>query len=167
MIWNPMRRMRIKIFLLLLSLFVSGSAYVTSTHAATNDGLLNLDINYPGAGLRYIFSDSTALELRGQYEKDIALGGARLYLFPWSFKKAGIVPYLGVEGDYGSFKGAYSKGAGYAAGGFAGLEYFLGKSLSVQTDVGASYLFLKDTDTALTQSGLEFTLNLGVNIYFK
>ena len=167
MIWNLKRGIRIKAFLMLVSLFVPGCVYVTGAQASENKGSLNLDINYPGAGLRYFFSDSFALELRGQYEKDTTIGGARLYLFPGSFRKEGVVPYIGLEGDYGSFKGICSKGNGYAGGGFAGLEYFLGKSLSVQTDAGASYLSLKDGNTAIAQSGLEFILNFGINIYFK
>lgn len=158
---------RIKEIFLLVSLLILSCFYGTSVHAATNDGLINLNINYPGAGLRYFFSDSSALELRGQYEKDTTIMGARLYLFPGEFDKEGFIPYWGIEGDYGSFKGKYTKGNGYAAGAFAGLECFLGTSLSVQTDVGASYLSLKDADTALTQGGLEFILNLGINIYFK
>ncbi len=146
--------------------------YITDTPAAAEGpkgikGLLNLNVNYPGAGLRYFFSGSTALELRGQYEKNITVIGARLYLFQQLFKKEGFIPYLGIEGDYGSFKGAYSKGGGFAGGGFAGVEYFLGRSLSVQTDVGASYLSLKDTDSALAQSGLEFIISLAVNIYLR
>ena len=172
MIWNRKCGIRTEAFLLFMSLFVSGCVYAAGTQAATNEpasakGSLNLDINYPGIGLRYFFSGSAALELRGQYEKDTTVGGARLYLFPGSFKKEGIVPYFGLEGDYGSFKGENSKGNGYAGGVFGGLEYFLGRSLSVQTDAGASYLSLKDKETSLTQSGLEFILNLGINIYFK
>jgi len=129
-------------------------------------GLINLGINYPGAGLRYFFSNSSALELRGQSEKDITIGGVRLYLFPGLFKRSGVIPYWGIEGDYGSFKGEYSKGNGYAGGGFAGLECFMGKSASLQADGGASYVSLKDKTTALTQSGTEFTINFGFNIYF-
>jgi hypothetical protein len=172
MIWNRTLRIRIKAVLLLVSLLVSGCVYVTDTQAAPNNpenikGSLNLDINFPGAGVRCFLSGAAALELRGQYEKNSAIGGARLYLFPGLFRKAGVVPYIGVEGDYGVFKGKYSKGHGYAGGGFAGLEYFLGKSLSAQMDAGASYLALKDADTALVQSGLEFVLNFGVNLYLK
>lgn len=167
MIQNRKPRIRIRALILFVSLLTSGCISVISAHAGENEGSLNLDINYPGVGLRYFFSDSTAIELRGQYEKDATIMGARLYLFPGLFKKEGVVPYWGIEGDYGSFKGTYSKGNGYAGGGFAGLEYFLGKSFSAQMDVGASYLSLKDADTTLTQGGLEFILNLGVNIYFK
>ena len=167
MIRNQKCRIWINAFLLLVSLLASGCVFVNVAHAGDNDGLLNLNINYPGAGLRYFFSDSAALELRGQYEKNTTIVGARLYLFPGVFDNEGVIPYWGIEGDYGSFKGKYTKGNGYAGGGFAGLEYFLGTSLSVQTDVGASYLSLKDADTAVTQGGLEFILNFGINIYFK
>lgn len=164
-------RPEIKAFALLLSLFALGCFYGAGASAAPYDPesalrLANLDLNYPGAGLRYFFSGSAALEMRVQYEKNTTVAGARLYLFSGRFKKKGVVPYAGVEADYASFKGDYAGGRGCAGGVFAGVEYFLGESLSAQTDVGTSYLFLKDADTALVQNGLEFILNLGVNIYF-
>ena len=166
MVWIRKRRIRIKAVLLLASLLASGCVCVSDLCAASSDGIFNLNINYPGVGLRDFLSDSTAIELRGQAEKDIRVIGVRLYFFPGRFDRTGVVPYWGIEGDYGSFKGIYSKGNGYAAGGFAGLECFLGESLSLQTDAGAAYLLFKDADTAFTQGGMEFILNFGINIYF-
>ena len=141
---------------------------------------LNLDINYPGAGLRYFFTDKMAFEVRGQFadqtSKDTGPGantitsasvfGARLYRYTSSPSRH-LRPYLCLEGDYIAFKGAYSNGNGAAAGAFAGVELFLTNLLSIQTDIGATYITIKDKDTALTDSGLDYVMNFGINIYFN
>jgi len=57
------RRITIQAFLLLVSLLSSGCVYVSDLCAATSGGIFNLNINYPGAGLRDFLSDSTAIEL--------------------------------------------------------------------------------------------------------
>lgn len=141
-------------------------------------GRVNLDVNYPGLGLRYFFSEKTAVEVRGQYlsqnsddtgvdarAKTSALVlGTRLYRYGAG---SSLRPYLCVEADYLSFKGAYSKGSGAAAGLFGGIEYFLGRALSVQTDIGAAYIAVEDKDTAFTDSGVDYIMNFGVNFYFN
>ncbi len=66
-----------------------------------------------------------------------------------------------------SFRGQLSKGNGAAVGGIGGVEYFLYKRLSVQTDVGPYYMTLKDDKSSVEKSGLEFVINFGVNFYFK
>jgi len=128
-----------------------------------------LGINYPGGSLKLFLSDSFAAELRGQYVDKIMTGGARLYYYPpiLGFKNARLRPFLCVEGDYISFKGQLSKGSGTTVGGVGGVEYFLSKRLSVQTDAGPFYIMLKDSDSSLKQNGLEFVINFGVNFYFK
>lgn len=136
-------------------------------------GRINLDINYPGAGFRYFVSDKTAVELRGQYATSgtnnhysASILGARLYRYTSSLSRA-LRPYFCLEGDYITFKGIYSKGGGAAAGAFGGVEYFVGKGFSVQTDIGAVYISIKDKDTALTDGGVDYIMNFGVNIYFN
>lgn len=129
-------------------------------------GALNLDINYPGAALRYFVADGKALEILGQFQKDISVGGLRYYSYPASLRQGGLCPYFAFEADYVDFKGAYTKGSGLGGGAFAGAEYFLGSRVSVQTDLGALYLSVKDKETSLSEGGLEFVLNVGVNIYF-
>lgn len=126
---------------------------------------LNVGVNYPGAALRYFVADGKALELLGQYQEHIFVGGLRYYYYPAPFQQGGLCPYLAAEGDFTSFKGSYAKGTGWGGGLFAGAEYFLGRRVSVQTDLGALYLAIKDKDTALGESGLEFIINLGFNIY--
>ena len=142
-------------------------------------GRVNFDLNYPGAGLRYFFSGRTAVEARGQYMKQKSkydtgveslntaalVLGARIYRY--TSGSGSLRPYLCLEGDYISFEGAYSKGTGAAGGVFGGIEYFFGRSFSLQTDFGAAYTSIKDKDTALTDSGPDFIVNFGVNIYFN
>lgn len=127
-----------------------------------------LGVNFPGANLRIFFSDSIAAELRGQYINKILTVGPRLYYYPsiLGFNNAPLRPFIGVEGDFISFKGEYTKGNGAAFGGVLGVEYFLSRRVSVQTDVGPYYIMLDDNDSAISQTGLEFVLNFGVNFYF-
>lgn len=131
-------------------------------------GAFNLDLNYPGVGARYFLTDKTAMEARAQYDGNNLAGGGRLYHYPAILgADSRFNPYLGVDGYYVSFKGASSKGSGYSAGAFAGIEYSLSRSFAMQLDVGGSYLSLKDRASSLTQSGIEFVFNLGINFYLK
>jgi hypothetical protein len=133
---------------------------------APGRGGFNLNINYPGAALRYFAAEGKALELLGQRQDNVFVGGLRYYYYPARLRRGALNPYLAVEGDYISFKGTYSKGAGWGGGLYAGAEYFLSRRVSAQTDLGALYLSIEDKDTSLTESGTEFLVNLGVNIYF-
>lgn len=150
-----------------VALAASGTAAAADWETAGRSTALG--INYPGVSLKLFLSDRFSAELRGQYVDKIMTGGARLYYYPsvFGFKDARLRPFLGVEGDYISFKGQISKGNGSAIGGVGGVEYFLSKRVSVQTDAGPFYIMLKDNDSSLAQSGLEFVLNFGVNFYFK
>ena len=137
--------------------------------SALRSGAMNLDLNYPGVGVRYFFSGKMALEGRVQDGGGNLAVGPRLYLFyPGLFSaRSKFSPYLCAEADYISFKGTPSKGNGYGGGAFAGVEYSLNQSFSMQIDTGGLYLALKDKSTSLSQNDLEFTLNFGVNYYFK
>jgi len=137
--------------------------------AAAEGGKTALGVNYPGAAFRIFFSSAAAAEARVNYLDKIFTGGARLYYFPKiaGFKDSRVRPFACAEADYVSFKGDWSKGNGGAFGGAVGAEYFLSPKISVQSDIGPVYVALKDTKSSLTQSGLEFVLNFGVNFYFK
>ena len=133
---------------------------------APERGDYNLNINYPGAALRYFGADGKGLELLGQGQDEVFVGGLRYYYYPAGLRRGALSPYFAVEGDYISFKGAYAKGAGWGGGLYAGTEYRLGRRFSVQADAGAMHVSLKDKDTDLLESGLEFLVNFGFNIYF-
>lgn len=145
-----------------------GEASVQPVQAAAHGraGGLNLNINYPGAAVRYFVADGKALELLGQGQHNIFVGGLRYYLYPVSLRSGRLSAYFAAEADYLSFKGSYAKGKGAGAGLYVGTEYCLNRTFSLQADIGAMYVSVKDKDTALMESGLEFLLNLGFNIYF-
>jgi len=126
----------------------------------------NLNVNYPGAGLRYFTAEGRAWELLGQGEDKIFTGGLRYYRYHRGAASWKLKPFLAVEADYIRFNGKYSDGSGWGGGIYGGAEYFLNRGFSVQTDLGAMYVSVKDKDTDIMESGLEFIINLGFNIYF-
>lgn len=128
----------------------------------------SLGINYPGASLKVFLSKGFAAELRGQYEDRIFTAGVRLYYYPSvsGFKNEKLRPFISFEGDRVSFKGELSKGNGAAFGALGGVEYFVSRRFSVQTDAGPYYIMLKDGHSAAKQNGLEFVINCGFNFYF-
>ena len=138
---------------------------------AMHSGAMNVDLNYPGVGVRYFFSDKMALEGRLQDDGGNLAVGPRLYFYyPALFPaRSRFSPYLCVESDYVAYKGSSTKGNGYAVGIFAGVEYSLSNSFSMQIDTGGLYLALKDkTDSGFAyENDLGFTINFGVNYYFK
>ena len=130
-------------------------------------GTMNLDLNYPGAGLRVFLSGKTALEGRAQDDGHNLAAGGRLYWYPMNLSVDNkFWPYLCAEGDYVSFKGTSSRGTGWAGGAFAGIEFFMARSFSLQFDAGGAYMALKDKATAVIEDNVSFTLNFGVNLYF-
>jgi hypothetical protein len=129
-------------------------------------GAFNLDINYPGAAVRYFPAAGRGLELFGQDQDRIFTGGFRYYYYPASLAHEALCPYMAAEADFTSFRGRYSKGTGIGGGLYGGAEYFLSRRFSVQTDIGALYLSLQDKKTSLGESGLEFVMNIGFNYYF-
>ncbi|MDD5686924.1 MAG: hypothetical protein PHE88_03710 [Elusimicrobia bacterium] len=128
-------------------------------------GDLGIGVNYPGVGVRYFLSNKISLEVKGQFDKDIVIGGLRGYYYFKSVDK--LLPFAGLETNFVTFTGDDSKGTGFAGEVFVGGEYFFAKSFSVQLDLGPAYVSLKDTkDTTESVSGLEYVVNFGINYYF-
>lgn len=133
-------------------------------YAELAKGDFGVGLNYPGLGVRYFLCDKISLEGKGQFEKDIFVGGLRGYYY---FKpEAKVLPFIGLEADFVSFKGEESKGIGFAGELFVGGEYFFAKKLSLQLDFGPAYIFLKDKDTSEDVGGIEYVVNFGINYYF-
>jgi len=126
-------------------------------------------VNFPGVNFKLPLSSKFAAELRGQYEYKILTTTARLYYYPSipGFGNPKLRPFISAEGGYVSFQGNYSQGNGAIFGGAGGVEYFLSKRFSVQTDFGPYYVMVNDRNTAIEQTGLEFVMNFGINFYFK
>lgn len=137
-------------------------------------GDFGVGINYPGLGARYFLSDKISLELKGQFETNITVGGLRGYYYfnPKSKSKtktkskSTYLLFAGLEGDYVSFKGDVSKGTGLAGELFIGGEYFFTKSFSLQLDLGPALISLTDKDTSESVNGVEYVTNFGINYYF-
>ena len=75
--------------------------------------------------------------------------------------------YLGSEAAYAkanSSNTSYST-KGYAFGGFGGLEYRLLSRLSVGADIGPYVISLKESQTGLTSTGLDFVMNTALIFY--
>jgi hypothetical protein len=136
-------------------------AMVTGEELAPRWGV---GLNYPGAGVKYLFNDKLSLELRGQFAANIVVGGFRgnYYFNPAST----TVIFMGIESDYVNFKGEESKGNGFAEELYFGLEFFLLDHFSLQVDFGPAFIVLKDKDSSLTLNGIEYVVNFGTNWYF-
>lgn len=122
-----------------------------------------LGLNYPGVSFKYPLGAFYAAEFKAQSAGGVTLAGVRFYRF--FAPSGGVIPLLGLEADYLSYKGSDSKGSGMALGLAAGGETFLSKNLSLQLDFGPALIMVKDGGTGLSASGLEYVVNLGVNLY--
>ncbi|MFW6134236.1 MAG: hypothetical protein ACOC5R_01510 [Elusimicrobiota bacterium] len=126
---------------------------------------LAVGINYPGLGVRYGITDSVCMELKGQYQDDIIVAGLRSYKYFSSL--SGVHPFVGIEADFVDFKGDQSEGSGIALEIYGGGEYFLTKNLSFQLDIGPAYIALSDKNYDVSEDGIEFIANMGINWYFS
>lgn len=131
--------------------------------AETGRGDLALGMNYPGINLKIFFSDKLSLEPRAQFETNILVAGLRCN---YNFNpQAMIIFFTGLELDYVSFAGEESKGWGFANELFLGMEFFLMKNLSLQIDFGPALIFLDDSNSSFSVTGLEYIVNFGLNWY--
>jgi hypothetical protein len=128
-------------------------------------GVKAVQVNYPGAGFRYMTSDQTAWDFRAQFADKITIAGLRLHRhFQRSSPRLSL--YWGAETDFVKFRGDDSKGTGFILGPFLGGEYRMERNISFQMDVGPMWVSLKDKDTAASDSGVELVVNFGINFYF-
>jgi len=142
-----------------LILFISLPLY-----AEFSKGKIGVDVNYPGLGVRYFFTDKISEGLKGQFEKDIGVYGLRGYYYFKPGEKLSLLS--GLECDYVSFEGDESEGSGFAVELFVGGEYFFAKNISLQMDMGPAFIALNDKDTDESVGGVEYVVNIGINYYF-
>ena len=129
-------------------------------------GAMCLGINYPGIELKYFLNSKNAVELRYQASDEISVAGIRWYRC--SLKSSSDLSlFYGFEAGGISFKGDDSEGTGIMGGLYLGGEYFIGKRLGLIMDIGPYYISLSDADYSVTESGIAFVVNLGLNFYFK
>lgn len=153
-----------RLFALCCALFTVFTSTAPFVFGEVEKGDIGIGVNYPGVSVKYFTSDKLALELKGQAEKNIVIGGLRGYYYFSTGKK--FLPFAGLEADFISFKGLDSKGTGFAAELFVGGEYFFGKKLSLQMDMGPAFVSLADKKTHISGRGLEYVVNFAINWYF-
>ena len=73
--------------------------------------------------------------------------------------------YTGLGFDFASADSISIKSNGYLSGGFVGTEYYIFPRLSLGLDLGAYYLSLKDKNSSISDSGIDFILNTFLNFY--
>jgi hypothetical protein len=73
--------------------------------------------------------------------------------------------FAGLEADYVLGETRIQKSTGYLTGGFAGIEYYLTRRLSLGLDLGPYYVWLKEKDFGNSGGGVDFVLNTFLNFY--
>ena len=166
MSWNTKRSLScvpyvlFRIYFALIFSFLAHDAY-----GEVSNGEFAVGLNTPGVGARYFLSDRFSLEAKVQYQTDVSVFGFReyFYLNPGARKLNFL---LGLENSFVSFKADNADGKGFFGEFYLGGEYFLTRRFSFQLDVGPGYVYLSDDSTKLTEKGLEFVANFGLNWYF-
>jgi hypothetical protein len=125
-------------------------------------GRFGIGFNYPGLGLRALIGTRWMLEVRGQYEKEAQVYGGRLYLY--AFPSGRLYPYLGAGGAWARYRGDGFDAVGPLGEAFAGLEYFIFRSASLQFDCGPAYVGLGNAGVSV--NGIRFVVNFGLMYYF-
>jgi len=149
--------------------------------AEISKGKFGIGANYPGLDVKIFLSDKLSLELKGQIEDNIIVGGLRGYYYLktamgrnklkvsseyYSNPEVKYLLFSGLEADFVSFDYDDHNGTGFAGEFFAGIEYFLRKNISAQLDLGPAMIFLEDEDTSEFVRGLEYVINFGIYYYF-
>ncbi len=77
-----------------------------------------------------------------------------------------LQPFTGIEGGYVMAKTRIQRANGYLAGGFAGLEYYITRRITLGFDMGPYYIWVKENGLGVSGGGVDFILNSFVNFYF-
>ncbi|MEW6557302.1 MAG: hypothetical protein AB1349_08105 [Elusimicrobiota bacterium] len=146
------------IFLILFTWIAS-----TNIFGESLDNTVGIGLGYPYVSLKYGLSTNISIEGRYAFGKGINVYGGRLY---YNFNPDDrLVKYIGMEHNYVLFEQEDVSGDGYVGVGFIGVEYFIKNNLSLNMDLGISYSKLSDK-TDVSVEGIDYLLNVGVNIYF-
>jgi len=132
-------------------------------------------INYTGGQFRYRFAQKWAAESRIQFgsaDSDIGtihafVFGLRMYRFFPFGKSDRIAWYVAGEGDYAtasSHEYSYHV-SGFAFGSVGGLEYRITRRISLAADIGPYVISLKEQETGLSSTGLDFVVNTALIFY--
>jgi hypothetical protein len=147
---------------------------------------LAFGVNDLGAQLRFHVTPEWAAEARmtiGSSSSEVGsvrsqVFGLRGYRFFKEHRRCKL--YLGLEGDraqtsirnFNPNSGSsianepgFGNTSGYAAGGFAGIEFHVARRVAVDLDMGPYLIDLKEKVTGASSSNWDFVMNTAVNIY--
>jgi hypothetical protein len=136
--------------------------------------------SYTGGQVRYQFSPRWALEMRYQFgSADSDYGTVRANV--WGLRGYHFYPvglrerfswYWGGEGAYAKTNSLGTSGgesnlrvSGFAVGAFGGIEYRVLPRIAVSTDIGPYLISLKESDSGISSTGLDFVVNTAINFY--
>ncbi len=134
---------------------------------------LSIGVNYTGGQVRWRLSTRWAAEGRMQFgsadsnygkvhSQIFGLRGYRFFPFRerMTWYAGGEAAYVKADTDSSSYNTS-----GFAFGTFGGLEYRVLPRVSVGVDIGPYVISLKEKQTGLTSTGLDFVINTALNFY--
>ena len=138
---------------------------VTPTPAPSllRSGNLGIGLCYTGPLARYFVTDRFAIELRDYITDDATIISPRLVgLFDLPKTDLYEFCYYGVEAGRVNFRGRVSRGGGTTAGCFVGIEKEIFKDIMLNVDVGPYWISIKDNQTGIRETGVDFVINSSV-----
>jgi TolB-like protein len=127
---------------------------------------LSIGLGYPYVSLLWNVSNKFGIEPRFATDfEEIYIAGSR---FNITFAKFGnISAYYGVGLDYLMFAPDedYISVAGIMAGGYIGGVYKINKLLGLNMDIGPYYISILENNYGVNVTGLDFILNMGLQLY--
>jgi len=168
--------------LVVLGSLIAAAAYAEERHQLTlpseptplPQSRLSLGINYTGGQVRWRLSRRWAMEGRiqvgsadsdyGKVHADVfGLRGYRFFRRPtWER----MVGYVGGEGAYAkaNAEGSSYSVHGFAVGAFGGMDYWFARRCFVGADIGPYVISLRESQTGLTSTDLDFVVNTSLNV---
>lgn len=153
---NPLHRKSIFCFVAL------GLWGVVSTRGEIRRGGASLGILSSGVAAQVVAFPRVSIGAHYQKQRGVAVYGLRqrYHLNPDAPRTNFFV---GVEENRVTFDIDGVKGRGWTTGAFLGLDYFVAKRWSLEMDAGPAFIALEDGDSAVTNEGLDFVANVGLN----
>lgn len=144
-----------------ISIIIFG--FLSHCLAVNLEDIYGISIGNAYLGLRYGFSPKFGVEIRKGLDSEVNTTNIRGYFNIYDKEKSGI--YLGAEYSSINFNSNGIAGEGYSVLPFAGIEFFLGRNISLGIDLGPMYINLGSQNVSV--DGFEYVSNFGLNYYFN
>ncbi|OGS21070.1 MAG: hypothetical protein A2252_04030 [Elusimicrobia bacterium RIFOXYA2_FULL_39_19] len=144
-------------------------SFTAAAHSAQEfeHGNMGITFGYPSVGFRYFQSDTMAIEPRVQSDQGLMVAGFRGYRYFYGYSADNVFLISGFDMEYIQYDSPDSTGTGYMGAFFMGIEYFFSDKFALQLDTGPGYLRLQDKDVNVFDETMFFSVNAGLNWYFR